>query len=70
MEERDELELHNCEDCCDGDCDCNHEIEPERFSVTDEDGIEHHFEIIYELENDGKPYWITQSSSKAKMGNP
>ena len=70
MEERDELELHNCEDCCDGDCDCNHEIEPERFSVTDEDGIEHHFEIIYELENDGKFYWITQEFFEGEDGEP
>lgn len=59
MEKREELEMHDCEGCCDENCEHEYE-EMDRFSVTDDEGEEHNFEIISEFENDGKLYWVAQ----------
>jgi len=63
MKEKEDLELHNCEDCCDDNCDHEHDGFG-TFSVTDEDGVEHHFEIVYEFESEGNIYWVTEEFSE------
>jgi uncharacterized protein YrzB (UPF0473 family) len=62
MEEREELEMHDCDECTDPDCDQDHgeDAEFDRFTVTDEEGVEHHFDVIAELESDGKLYWVVE----------
>ncbi len=62
MEERKELEMHDHDECNDPNCEHNHgdEAEFDSFSVTDEDGAEHHFNVIAEFENEGKLYWVVE----------
>jgi uncharacterized protein YrzB (UPF0473 family) len=62
MEERKELEMHDFDECNDPNCEHNHENDAEfdSFTVTDEDGTEHHFNVIAEFENEGKLYWVVE----------
>lgn len=44
--------------CHEHGCDCGEHDECEILVITDEDGMEHEFEVIAELEVDGKTYLV------------
>ncbi|HOZ99828.1 MULTISPECIES: DUF1292 domain-containing protein [Mesotoga] len=62
MEEKKELEFHVSEECNDPNCDHDHDLvsDVDRFTVTDEDGSEHHFTVIAEFENNDNTYWVVE----------